>query len=633
MKKKHLLLSGALIVSSLLTWQQPVLAQAEEPNLDSEIEFIDGPVTTPPKYYTGPTFDATASDSDTGYIFNETEQLWQATLDGVIQDIGPSPKQIVYEGKRYIHFYQFIYPLKDEPYVHAPLSSDQYGYVRFNTFNEGWSFFLEPELSNALKQHLNRNVITLPNNYKAFIHDGTLFPLREHRNLDSKPAFGSTGYIGGDNSSLRYIDNNSEQFNKVVFTHDQATFLADSYGYLREFRSDITADAPYVRQRNSAGFVIEEEPPFGYVLYQNMEIGTLGKSYMTETGKWFYVYSKNGYATAIVTEPNDQAPSVTAPTQDGFIYDPHNDRSAFRLFDGASQAPGLNGGPAVRDIGNYRYEFDTDGYILQQTPLLRNRWAEYEGKLVYFDHTGNIATNQWIGDIYATADGSRAVGLRTIDNNTYYFHPETGHKVAGWFTIEGNQFLFSTEGHMMTGWKQVNNTWFFLEESGAMAKGWKLINGTWFFLEENGAMAKGWKLINGTWFFLEENGAMAKGWKLINGTWFFLEENGAMAKGWKLINGTWFFLEESGAMAKGWKLINGTWFFLEESGAMAKGWKLINGTWFFLEESGAMAKGWKLINGTWYYLSESGAMLTGTHTINNVRYTFNNSGALIATGQ
>ena len=512
-----------------------------------------------------------------------------------------------------MHMTTYVYPIKTVPYEDAPLSTTPYGYIRYNSFNESWTYFNDPETENDSEGRFDHHMTTLTNGRQAFAQDGQLFPLRKHRQLNSGPAVSSTGYIGGDNSSLRYIDNGQEQLNKVVFADDHITYLADEYGYLREFRSGTSKTDPYVKFSGSAGLVIDNKPPFGYVLYRNMELGKIGKTYELENSRRYYVYSENGDATAVMLEPSSEAPYVTSAAQDGFILWNHNGTKEYRLFDSATQSPGLNDGAAVRDIGNYRYEFDPEGYVLSKTLLLRNQWADYAGKVVYFDQFGTIATNQWIDGFYVTEDGSRAVGLRTIDNNTYYFNPETNHKTTGWQLIDGKWFLFSAAGHMLTGWQQLNNTW--------------------FFLEDNGVMATGWKQINGKRYFLEAGGQMAKGWKQVDGTWFFLEESGAMAKGWKLINGTWFFLEESGAMAKGWKLINGTWFFLEESGAMAKGWKLINGTWFFLEESGAMAKGWKLINGTWYYLSESGAMLTGTHTIKNVRYTFNNSGALIATGQ
>ena len=155
----------------------------------------------------------------------------------------------------------------------------------------------------------------------------------------------------------------------------------------------------------------------------------------------------------------------------------------------------------------------------------------------------------------------------------------------------------------------------------------------WWYVCANGTdyLKAGWFTINGSDYLFGPSGYMATGFlKRANGDWVYANESGALVGGWVKDGGQWYYLDPSSKVMKtGWVADGGSWYYLTGSGAMAIGWVNDGGTWYYLNASGKMATGWLNVGGSWYYLSPSGAMLTGTQVINGRTYVFDTSGVWV----
>ena len=160
---------------------------------------------------------------------------------------------------------------------------------------------------------------------------------------------------------------------------------------------------------------------------------------------------------------------------------------------------------------------------------------------------------------------------------------------------------------------------------------WAKDGAGWWYVCANGTdyLKAGWFTINGSDYLFGPSGYMATGFlKRANGDWVYADQDGAFVGGWVRDGGSWYYLDPSSkVMATGWVADGGSWYYLTASGAMAIGWVNDGGTWYYLNASGQMATGWVKDRGTWYYLAPSGAMLTGTQVINGRTYVFDESGA------
>ncbi len=169
---------------------------------------------------------------------------------------------------------------------------------------------------------------------------------------------------------------------------------------------------------------------------------------------------------------------------------------------------------------------------------------------------------------------------------------------------------------MATGWLPLGNTIYFLAPSGAMAEGWRWIDDEWYYFSpDSGAMAAGrWRLISGKWYYFQDNGIMAEGWTEVKGKYYFMGSSGAMTEGWRWIDGSWYyFIPGNGAQAFGWRYIDGKWYYFNpdtSDGSMMTGWMNIDGRTYFFNSSGAMVTGNQVIDGVSYVFSANGALIS-----------------------
>lgn len=97
----------------------------------------------------------------------------------------------------------------------------------------------------------------------------------------------------------------------------------------------------------------------------------------------------------------------------------------------------------IVQIGDARYIFDTNGYMLTGWQLVNARWY------------------------YLTADGSMAYGWQQIDGKWYYF---------------------SELGYMLTGWVEDGNKKYYLDENGVLKTGSYEVDGAWYMTDKKGVV-------------------------------------------------------------------------------------------------------------------------------------------------
>ena len=116
-----------------------------------------------------------------------------------------------------------------------------------------------------------------------------------------------------------------------------------------------------------------------------------------------------------------------------------------------------------------------------------NGWKQIKDQWYYFNSSGAMAMNQWIGNYYLEADGVMATnrwvgkyyvdasGLwqpdRWLNNGQWWYRYGDGSYPQGKFDVIDNKvYYFNESGYMVTGWKLIEKDWYYFNPSGAMVK-------------------------------------------------------------------------------------------------------------------------------------------------------------------
>lgn len=223
---------------------------------------------------------------------------------------------------------------------------------------------------------------------------------------------------------------------------------------------------------------------------------------------------------------------------------------------------------------------------------------------------------------YIKSDGTKAKGLLTIGDKTYYFNEKTGVQLKGWQKDSSGRrirYFTSGKGYMATGFltDSAGNTRYFDTKTGLMVRGWM-------------KDSSGYK-----YYFTKGAGVMAKGWltDTSGNKRYFSKSTGRMLTGWqKTTAGTnRYFDKSTGVMYKGLKKIGSYYYYFNKSSGARyqNGWRTISGKKYYFSTSNGRAKtGWMTQNGKKYYFSSKGVLFCNTSAvIDGTAYIFNSSGA------
>lgn len=226
-----------------------------------------------------------------------------------------------------------------------------------------------------------------------------------------------------------------------------------------------------------------------------------------------------------------------------------------------------------------------------------------------------------------------ATGLQEVYGSKCYFS-NSGEMRTGWVYDGSKWYFFNSTGYIQTGWLYTGGNWYWLDlETGVMATGLRSVEDNQYYFCDSGAMVKNcWVNYddNQMLHFSSSGELDFNGIKTARGIQV-TEKNGTLVHGWKYVNGTYYLFSDEGIMCTGWQQVNNDWYFMDNDGHMVTGWLYIDGSWYWLNNSGSMQIGWKFIGGNWYYFNlENGQMLSnGWHYIGKVDYKFSSSGAMV----
>ena len=208
------------------------------------------------------------------------------------------------------------------------------------------------------------------------------------------------------------------------------------------------------------------------------------------------------------------------------------------------------------------------------------------------------------GRCYLDEDGDPITGWQVLDNDVYYFEPDSGMMQIRWQDIDGARYYLGDDGVRQTGWQTINGARYYLGTDGVMVTGWQDIDGGRYYLGDDGAMHTGWLELDGIRYYLDENGTPYSGWLEQSEGLYYLNENGIPNTGWLELEGNTYYLDETGVVeidfAKpapfkpGFAHVAGYLYYVQEDGYFLKGGKV--GELFF-DENGRYTSGDEVLDG------------------------------------
>ena len=285
--------------------------------------------------------------------------------------------------------------------------------------------------------------------------------------------------------------------------------------------------------------------------------------------------------------------------QNGWIY---NGRWRYRYGDGTYAQN------KFETINGSTYYFDADGYMTVGWICIESNWY-------YFNASGCMVTNAWVGNYYLGSDGVMAtntwIGSYYVDenglwspskwvkkNNKWHYRYTDGTYATNKFEkISGSTYYFDVDGNMGIGWQEIDSNWYCFNASGCM------LTNTWvgnYYLGPNGIMA------TNTWvgnYYLKENGDIATNEWIGND---YVDASGKWVPNRWVFNGKWWYRYGDGSYpASKFDVINGSTYYFDDAGYMVTGWKSFDSNWYYFNASGCM------VTNTWvgdYYLDFDGKM-------------------------
>lgn len=284
---------------------------------------------------------------------------------------------------------------------------------------------------------------------------------------------------------------------------------------------------------------------------------------------------------------------------------------------------------------------------LRAQPVIQSGWEYDNGNKYYRDNSGNRVTG------WKTIDGQRYyfdpysqvadTGLQYIDGNWYYFDYSTSAAQVGLQNVFGSLYSFDASNYNATsGWQWINGNMYYFDPSSycAVSGVFNIGNQLYYFDPDSHIQQTGWITVNGKKYYF--NDAAVNGLQNINGNVYYFSDYGLVTNQ-KLnlasengVNGGEYFFDDSGVghlQQTGWQKANNRWYYRDNNG-LVKGWRKINNNWYYFDPVNAWARtGWQKIGGHWYYFDAKNAWaLKNWQHINNNWYYFDPVNAWARTG-
>ena len=195
--------------------------------------------------------------------------------------------------------------------------------------------------------------------------------------------------------------------------------------------------------------------------------------------------------------------------------------------------------------------------------------VKVEGKMYDFGSKGHLPTGVTkVGSSYKYVLADNRYGMNVfgrLDGKLYYFD-ESGNTCKGWREVNGALYYFGTNGEILTGWQKNNSDRIYMTEEGALKNSWlNLSDGTYYF-DSNARMVSGWTQINDAWYYFGSDGRLKNGWTSIDGHNYFLD-HGSVVRGTFYDNeGKSFVIGAEGYVKEGWISYNNRLYYTDSSG-------------------------------------------------------------------
>lgn len=257
-------------------------------------------------------------------------------------------------------------------------------------------------------------------------------------------------------------------------------------------------------------------------------------------------------------------------------------------------------------------------------------WKKIDGERYYFNKNGKLVTNQIInGKYYVDENGQRASGFHQIKTHIYYFSEQTGKMMKGWQTIDGSKYYFNSSG------KMVRDAWIgkrYLLSDGKMAT--KTWIGK-YYLNKNGKRTKKtrstgfWKYKKKTYYLDSDYQIVKNQWISSKGVYYYMGSNGVLATNQWVGN---YYVGSNGKRITNQMLtIDNKTYLLKKDGTKSTGMVKYNKKTYLFDRNGVMVTGWyNNTVATFYFLPTTGEMVTNQiAVIDDVFYRFDKDGHMI----
>lgn len=136
-----------------------------------------------------------------------------------------------------------------------------------------------------------------------------------------------------------------------------------------------------------------------------------------------------------------------------------------------------------KTIKGYKYYFDNEGYV-------HTGWLKYGKNHYFFDASGAMVTNRWIGSYYLQKNGRMAVS-KWVDGK---YVGKNGAVIPGYQKKSKAKFVTNAKG---TRYRNYDGKY--------SKKTWQCIKGKWYYFYSSGYMARKTRLGK---FYVGKNGQM-----------------------------------------------------------------------------------------------------------------------------